>query len=274
MARSRRWCFTLNNPTEDEVLSVRSLVGRGLARYVCFGWERAPETGTPHLQGYLEVGVSQRRTAVSGVLLGRAHVESARGTAQDNKRYCEKEGQLEEYGQYVTQGQRTELARAAAIVQEFGLKRAAEDEPTVCIKYHKGLQWLRNKSIPAWDETKERLVEVHWGRAGAGKTRQCLAAGRSRGRVWMHTFGPWFDNYDGEEVAILDDMPADVPFRLLLKCLDRYPLQVPVKGGFVEWVPEAIYLTSNLNINEWYPTIGPEELQALRRRVTRFVHYE
>ena len=68
--RGRRWCFTLNNYTDEDLQQLRGVVP-SKCRYIVFGREVAPETETPHLQGYLELGAAGRRAAVSKVLVAR-----------------------------------------------------------------------------------------------------------------------------------------------------------------------------------------------------------
>ena len=54
----------------------------------------------------------------------------------------------------------------------------------------------------------------------------------------------WFDGYDGHDTAIFDDFRASVNrFAYILRVLDRYPMDVPVKGGFVNWNPKYIVFT-------------------------------
>jgi len=90
MSQVRRWCFTLNNYTPEEIAKLQNLSDR--VTYIIFGKEIAPTTGTPHLQGYLEL---KAKTRVGGVkeLLGcaRVHLVVARGTAEENTTYCSKE---------------------------------------------------------------------------------------------------------------------------------------------------------------------------------------
>lgn len=47
----RRWRFTLNNYTEAELVRIRAYPE--FIRWIGFGFEVAPTTGTPHLQGFL-----------------------------------------------------------------------------------------------------------------------------------------------------------------------------------------------------------------------------
>lgn len=88
VSASKRWCFTLNNYTEDE-LGVISTSIASLCRYGCYGLE-VGESGTPHVQGYLEF--KERRRPMSTSMSKRIHWELARGTKIENIEYCSKEG--------------------------------------------------------------------------------------------------------------------------------------------------------------------------------------
>lgn len=107
--RGKFWCFTLNNWTEAQKTILCGLVDAGKASYLCFGEEIA-ESGTRHLQGYLELRTRQRTGQVSS-LLESAHVEPRRGNATQAKQYCEKDGLFSEFGEMskVRAGQRTDL---------------------------------------------------------------------------------------------------------------------------------------------------------------------
>jgi len=58
-----------------------------------------------------------QRMTFSKIQLPRAQVEHMRGRVQDNRRYCEKDGALIEWGQRPDQGRRTDI---------IGLKRKLE----------------------------------------------------------------------------------------------------------------------------------------------------
>ena len=56
----------------------------------------------------------------------------------------------------------------------------------------------------------------------------------------------------------------------LKNLLDRYPMDVPIKGGRTAWNPELIIMTSNLPLELWYPSAREEDLAALRARMQQF----
>ena len=96
MALATRWCFTINNPTGNDEVDVCSW--KTVANYLVCGKETG-ESGTPHLQGYVCLATRKRLTALKK-MSSKAHWEVARGSDTDNKKYCEKDGDiLIEYGE-------------------------------------------------------------------------------------------------------------------------------------------------------------------------------
>ena len=79
--QSKRWCFTINNWTPEDLVLVSSW-----GKYAVVGKEIAPGTGTPHLQGYVVFATNHRLTAVKK-LHATAHWEIARGSSQQNIEY-------------------------------------------------------------------------------------------------------------------------------------------------------------------------------------------
>lgn len=120
-----------------------------------------------------------------------------------------------------------------------------------------------------------------YGDTGTGKTRAAYDL-VNQYNIFMIN-GPnnkggalWFDGYMGEQVAILDDFrPWWCRFDYLLRLLDRYPMRVPVKGGFVNWIPEIIVITTQKSIRDTFTGEyrTDEDIRQLERRVTRRVHF-
>lgn len=73
----RRWCFTLNNYTVADLDRLNGMVKAGEARFLGYGKEIAPTTGTPHLQAYIERYVSQYKSGIVKFLPYGCHVEPA-----------------------------------------------------------------------------------------------------------------------------------------------------------------------------------------------------
>lgn len=95
----RVWCFTLNNPTLDEIDKIDASFKVNAKKWV-FAKE-VGASGTPHLQGYVEFNGPKRLAGAKACISERAHVERAKGNAAQNYAYCTKEvfgGQLWEKG--------------------------------------------------------------------------------------------------------------------------------------------------------------------------------
>lgn len=85
---SKKWCFTLNNPSEEEKSSICSIVPQFCSRAMI--GEEVGEEGTPHLQGFVEFKTKKRPMSVFSNK--RIHWERMKGTIQENVIYCSKEG--------------------------------------------------------------------------------------------------------------------------------------------------------------------------------------
>ena len=87
---AKRWCFTLNNYSDDDCSSISSTF-REVCAVVIIGKEIG-ECGTPHLQGYVEFNVKCR--PASHNLTKRIHWEKAKGNRESNVKYCSKDGDV------------------------------------------------------------------------------------------------------------------------------------------------------------------------------------
>ena len=63
--QAKRWCFTLNNYTEDDLKNLEL----GFDRDKFIIGKEVGENGTPHLQGYVNLEVKQRLTELKNETL-------------------------------------------------------------------------------------------------------------------------------------------------------------------------------------------------------------
>lgn len=91
---SIRWCFTLNNYTKEEYGSV-VLVFREKSKVYIIG-DEVGESGTPHLQGYVEFKTKVRPMGLFS--FKRIHWEKCRGSRDENVAYCSKQNVLDSFG--------------------------------------------------------------------------------------------------------------------------------------------------------------------------------
>lgn len=280
--RFRRGCFTLNNPTDQEyhwlTVTWPSWPKRN-PTWMIVGKE-VGETGTSHLQGAFTLsGAVDFSTIKTWPGFRRAHLEQMRGTPLDSKVYCSKQDFAPfEFGIPPTPGKRSDIADACQAIKDgMTLKEMTDEHSVVVVKYYKGLTVLR--SLRSGPRDPDALPpSVYWlhGKTGTGKTRCSWQLGcklSSPSDIWFSNGGTqWFDGYDGQRVAIFDDFRAKgTKFEFLLRITDRYPLQVPFKGGFVNWKPDYIVFTTPNDVSQTFAVRKvhiPEDVAQLERRIT------
>jgi len=266
--RATRWCFTLNNYTAAEIKSLDVKTSdKQLCSYIVYGKE-VGDSGTPHLQGYLELTSKRELSTVKLVVGNRAHIECAKGTSKQASDYCKKDGAFTERGTLSNgQGHRSDLDDIGRrVLSGTSLDTIADTDPGMYTRYHRGLQALANTiPSPKWRDVK---VLVYWGPTGSGKTRAAMSlCGGDVYKLNTNTNGTlWFDGYRGEKVLLLDDYYGWIKHGDLLTILDGYPYRCQVKGSFCNAQWTTVVITSNKPPQEWYAQgLNP----ALARRLTQ-----
>lgn len=115
--------------------------------------------------------------------------------------------------------------------------------------------------------TTELKVVVFFGKPGSGKTK---AAYEQFPDLFAFPIGKdlWSDGYMGQKEVLLDDFAGEMRLVDTLRFLDRYPIQIPKKGGFNWWCPESIIITTNVHPKDWYDYSKRKDSEiALRRRI-------
>lgn len=241
---SRDYCFTAWREPEFD---------KDKCRYVCWGRERCPTTDREHYQGFIIFNRTCRIPGGKRILGGGddAHFEPRRGTRQQARDYCRKDGEFTEWG--VFDGMtKEELFRAP-------ISLIKNQYPEFYCRYHKGLEKLQTKG-DMWRDVKVNYI---WGESGTGKTRRVM------GLESVYKIDPpykWWDGYEGEEILLIDDYKKGVIERgTLLNLLDGYRLRLETKGGHTWALWKEVYITSNFS---------PERLlldKAFERRITNIV---
>lgn len=264
--QAKHWCFTINNYTSEEKDELAALVPEH-AVYLVYG-EEVGENGTPHLQGYISFSVRCVASAVKRLVGRRAHIEIARGTPAQAANYCKKDGAFSEFGTLpVGRGSRSDLQQVQQAIKTGATKAEIRDQffGTYC-RYERAI----NNYINDLQEGRNWITEVivYWGKTGTGKTKQVYQFTNSRD-IYSHPGEQWFDGYQQHAVVLFDDYNgSEFKLTYFLKLLDRYPMQVPIKGGYVQWVPRKIFITSNKHPDMWYANAFEEHRNALKRRIT------
>lgn len=279
MARSCRFCFTLNNYTDDDIKFFED--SRDF-KYICFGKEIGQNL-TPHLQGYFEIPNGNRKSITAMVTLLRAngltsspHLEVAMGTAEQAITYCQKDGQFWEKGDKPKgQGKRVDLEGVfKSVTDGCSLQDIAAVHPTEFIKFHRGIERLMQIRQPK----RMWKTEIYWlwGPSGSGKSRWAWSTYPDAYMKQANT--KWWCNYEGQECAIIDDFrpSKEMPFNFILNLFDRYPLLLEVKGGSTQCLLKTICLTTPFSPDqmlEHLDWVGIEAGLQLKRRLDHVIQF-
>lgn len=267
--QGKHWCFTTNNYTNENKDQLKTL--SETVSYLVYG-EEVGESGTQHLQGFISYYKRVTFNKVKKDLPDGSHIEQAKGTPAQAATYCKKDDSYTEFGVLPTgQGTRTDIAAVQDAIKRGATKSEIRDEffGTYC-RYERAIQGYISdvQQRRNWVTT----VIVLWGEAGTGKTRSVYDYHKPED-IYMHTGEKWFDGYEGQKIALFDDYNGgEFKLTYLLKLIDRYPFQVPVKGGYRNWIPQIIYFTSNKDPMDWYTNATEVQKRALKRRFTRVRH--
>lgn len=144
-----------------------------------------------------------------------------------------------------------------------------EVEPSVRVQHYRTLRRISQDYAQAGPLV--RTTYVLWGHTGTGKSKTAW----ERAGMEAYPKDPrsiWWDGYEGQEFVVIDEFRGGIDIAHLLRWTDRYPLRLPIKGGYVVPKFHTIYITSNLSPNDWYPDCDSDTLEALKRRliVTHF----
>lgn len=193
-----------------------------------------------------------------------------------SKLYCKKEDTRVrgpfEFGHERGQGARSDLYAAVETMKTDGYAAVAEQHPTVFVKFHRGLEALRDATAARPASFVKKLLFLY-GPTGSGKSR--MAYDLFPGVYRVASFTPlWMDGYAAQKEVLFDEMAVmDMPSRKdILALTDRHPLMAPRKGGFVHWMPSIVVMTSNFSPDELMGGCAP-----FMRRLAEFgmvVHME
>lgn len=231
---SRGWVFTLNNYTDDDERLLRDVD----CRYILFGRETAPTTGTPHLQGYVYWKSPKSRAATCTALGGRVWCDKAKGSVEDQACYCKKDGSWFEKGSPPKQGKRGDLASVADALRtgEVGIREVAETNPQLYCQYRNGLESIRRMGIQ--HRTGRPLINV-WNVPED-------FAGLDKNNTFFY-YGDW-DGYQQQKIVVFVEDESAQAKKWAKFVRMGLPLSVPVKYGSEVFNSPIVYMPAVLTV--------------------------
>lgn len=268
---AKKWCFTLNNYDAQDVETFKALEDQ--VSYGCCGYQTAPTTGTPHLQGYLHFKKRMRDTQVRAIF-SRARWAVAVGDDQQNEEYCSgrKDGTPNEYDTIGEAGDqdpgpmernRWKRSREAAVT---GNLDAVDDQIFIC--HYGNLQKIKASYMKHAEELGVLENYWLWGPPGCGKSMGARTWAKAHGGAFYPKIvNKWWDGYQGEEIVIIDDFDpshGESVGRYLKIWVDHYPFIAETKGGSMSIRPKHFIVTSNYHPDDvqWDPQCN----LAIKRR--------
>ena len=258
--QSQRWTFTINNYTQWDEEDLHAID----CKYIIYGKEHCPTTGTPHLQGYVVFNSNKRLVAVKKVH-ATAHWEIAKSTTANNVTYCSK-ADPSPYERGVPPKDRKEQHAAqkehyADVIRAAKEGTCEEEYPAEFLRYHGTIDKLYSPDLKDIDSY---CGFWYYGPPGSGKS---LAARKNYPGAYDKLLNKWWDGYKNEESVIIDDLDmSNVHMGQFMKrYADHYVFRAEHKGGSRKIRPLNIIVTSNYLIEEIWPN-DPSLCLALQRR--------
>lgn len=288
VVRSTAFIFTINNYTEQEIELVKRISNDIRVKKMIVGME-VGEQKTPHLQGYIQFHKRQYRSNVSKWLNGKAFLQAAKRSPQENYKYCTKQGNilvnkgfelLEKVNANIQRRQENKDQRALEILQDiyqynesdFALKHAwfylyKQKE------YRMFKAQFDQSQLPNYEGVLSDKNYWIYGPAGSGKSR--LADDwSSPEKIMRKTNNKWFDGYHTNlEFVIIDDITPNLhpeTARTIKNLADRYKFIVEIKNGTKVISPNdyCLIITSNYTIEQVFPNV--EDHKPIKRRFSIF----
>jgi len=288
MAKSRNWCFTINNPTDEFEFpsNVKMLIAN----------REIGSSGTPHHQGYAEFNTSVALSHLRN-WNGRGHYEIRKGNQSQAVIYClkdfigedgkptfpynvslealegfglvsfglDKSQLLEDFLKTLSSTKVSRLTQLKLLIDEgWSDKQIADYDFDTWCRSHRALSSYRLMCVAP--RNWEMEVVVVYGPTGTGKSRWC---NDSFPNCYWKQRGKWWDNYSHQEAVCLDEFYGWLQWDVLLRLCDRYPLLVETKGGQIQFSSKIITFTSNTEPCKWYKDVY---FDAFARRVSKWIY--
>lgn len=287
--RSRRFAFTINNPDENDINTVKMLKDLPTVTYLVSELEHTGEDeGTTHVQGYVEFKNPTTRQRLFRLLNSKAHIEEAKGDRISNYIYCTKEEKEdpgnhlivykadESQQQSMNRKMQARLARAARDeerllkdrmiihdIQHMSEEAFIYNHPSYYKNRYSTYKKIRGDHMrrtmnKTWDGDLQYKNLWIYGPTRTGKTRIASSNIDPNAIYYLIAKSKWFDGFDQEQHKriIIDDYPSFKDggremIELLKRWSDRYSYPAEFKGGVTIISPTFPFIvTSNHSLLE------------------------
>ncbi len=268
--RSRAWCFTINNWTDEELEELKKIE----CTYIVLGDEIGKQQ-TRHIQGYLEFENAKtliRCKKYEG--LRRAHLEARRGTPTEASDYCKMDGKiLYESGNLSNQGHRTDIDDMAKkiLAGETTEEWIVEHDPMTYHQYGRTINKLQDLALRRKWRAEMTKGIWYYGKTGRGKSHIAHQDYHPDTHYIVPNDKGWWDGYTGQPTVIYNDFRKEngVKYGELLDIIDKWPKSMSRRGREpVPLLAKTVIITSSLRPEEVYNNLeGNDSINQLLDRL-------
>jgi len=193
VSQGKRWCFTYNNYPKEALEQMELNFKKAGLEYI-FGVE-VGDSGTPHLQGYIESQVKIRPDQLG--LSRKIHWEKAKGNRKQNVVYCSKDG------------------------DERHSKACKPKEPVRILRDEQLRPWQKGILAAIEQRPDDRTIHWYWSSAGeTGKTTFCKYLTHKHGAIPISGKGADVRNGICTYMAANDGDTPDLVVMNVPRCLE------------------------------------------------------
>ncbi len=277
-SQARRWCLTINNPTETDEQMQEYLKNLEHFKYYMFQREKGEEKGTIHFQIFIVFRISKRFSTIKSYF-PTAHIEKAQGSNIQCRDYCSKSetrisGPYED-GKFSEEGGRTDLKEFYELIDSGASDlQLRELYPSLFLKEFNKLDKLRTLRKSEIFKKQERDVEVIYiyGPSGSGKTTYVRDLIRNDSYFYVDTFdNSAFTGYAGEDILVIDEFKGNGQFNIqfMNRLLDFSPVKLRGLNFLGQACFTKVYIISNFHYRELYKQEQEENISQYNGFVRR-----
>jgi len=279
------WCFTLNNYKPAEVKKLEAYE----CEYMVFGYEIAPKTGTKHLQGFMQFKNNKLFTTLKKAFK-RIWLAKRVGSPLQASNYCkyldyergktpsQLNDKLFEKGKLIPrdeQGTRTDLNQMTSLIfiGKLSVKDILRIDPMKYHLYGRTFEKCEDLRIAQTPRTK-KCEECYYiyGPSGVGKSytswERDYALNPEKYYIYPNDKAGWCDDYNGQEIFVLDEFRGEITFKLLIELATKLGLTLRRRGRSpIPFTSRKIIITSALPIEKVYKNLDSDDtfIQFYRR---------
>lgn len=286
--KSRKYQLTINNPQDCNFSheTINNTMKEISYDYYCLCDEIGKE-GTPHTHIFFVCKNAIRFSKVKK-LFPTAHIETARGSCQENVDYIRKEGKYLD-----SEKKETNLIETFEEYGEKPLDKIAKNEKVS----EQVLEMLENENsiaeiikrfpsyatkIPQLEKARQLLLEEKYGddwrdidityisgETATGKTRSVMEKYGYSNVYKVTNYKNPFDSYRGEDVILFDEFRSSIPLTDMLQYLDGYPCRLPARFADKTACYTKVYIVSNIDLDKQYPNMQNDDVLSWNAFVRR-----